>query len=73
MHREEILFIEACFRKPFIKMENDLLHLLTLDNKVSICIQDYIIYSEKNWALIVVRNIVHKGFMKKRARRKLEF
>lgn len=47
MHREEILFIEACFRKPFIKMENDLLHLLTLDNKVSICIQDYIIYSEK--------------------------
>lgn len=47
MHRKEILFIEACFRKPFIKMENDLLHLLTLDNKVSICIQDYIIYSEK--------------------------
>lgn len=47
MHREEILLIEACFRKPFIKMENDLLHLLTLDNKVSICIQDYIIYSEK--------------------------
>lgn len=38
MYREEILFIEVCFRKFFIKMENDLLYLLILDNKVSICI-----------------------------------
>lgn len=47
MHREEILFIEAYFRRSFIKMENDLLHLLTSDNKVSICILDYIIYGVK--------------------------
>lgn len=47
MHREEILFIEAYFRRSFIKMENDLLHLLTSDNKVSICIPDYIIYGVK--------------------------